>query len=77
MTWKNLDQRNLNGKRVLTRVDINVPMNGNDVGDATRIERIVPTIQKIIAANGINWLKLAMSTVMMHFQQPIGRMHPP
>ena len=38
MTWKNLDQRNLNGKRVLTRVDINVPMNGNDVGDATRIE---------------------------------------
>ena len=53
MTWKNLDQRNLNGKRVLTRVDINVPMNGNDVGDATRIERIVPTIQKIIAANGI------------------------
>ena len=53
MTWKNLDQLNLNGKRVLTRVDINVPMNGNDVGDATRIERIVPTIQKIIAANGI------------------------
>ncbi len=63
MTWKNLDQRNLNGKRVLTRVDINVPMNGNDVGDATRIERIVPTIQKIIAANGI-------PIMISHFGRP-------
>ena len=63
MTWKNLDQRKLNGKRVLTRVDINVPMNGNDVGDATRIERIVPTIQKIIAANGI-------PIMISHFGRP-------
>ena len=63
MTWKNLDQLNLNGKRVLTRVDINVPMNGNDVGDATRIERIVPTIQKIIAANGIH-------IMISHFGRP-------
>ena len=63
MTWKNLDQLNLNGKRVLTRVDINVPMNGNDVGDATRIERIVPTIQKIIAANGI-------PIMISHFGRP-------
>ena len=63
MTWKNLDQRNLKGKRVLTRVDINVPMNGNDVGDATRIERIVPTIQKIIAANGI-------PIMISHFGRP-------
>ena len=63
MTWKNLDQRNLNGKRVLTRVDINVPMNGNDVGDATRIERILPTIQKIIAANGI-------PIMISHFGRP-------
>ena len=63
MTWKNLDQRNLNGKRVLTRVDINVPMNGDDVGDATRIERIVPTIQKIIAANGI-------PIMISHFGRP-------
>ena len=63
MTWKNLDQRNLNGKRVLTRVDINVPMNGNDVGDATRIERIVPTIQKIIAASGI-------PIMISHFGRP-------
>ena len=63
MIWKNLDQLNLNGKRVLTRVDINVPMNGNDVGDATRIERIVPTIQKIIAANGI-------PIMISHFGRP-------
>ena len=63
MTWKNLDQLNLNGKRVLTRVDINVPMNGNNVGDTTRIERIVPKIQKIIAANGI-------PIMISHFGRP-------
>ena len=38
-------------------------MNGNDVGDATRIERIVPTIQKIIAANGI-------PIMISHFGRP-------
>ena len=65
MNWKNLDQLDLNGKRVLTRVDINVPMNGINVLDSTRIERIVPTIQKIITAKGIPIL-------ISHFGRPNG-----
>jgi len=40
MSWKTLDQMELSGKVVLTRVDINVPMEGGRVTDATRITRI-------------------------------------
>ena len=65
MNWKTLEQLDLNGKRVLTRVDINVPMNGDMVSDSTRIERIVPTIKKIINAKGIPIL-------ISHFGRPNG-----
>ena len=37
----------LKGKRVLLRVDLNVPMDAGRVTDATRIERVVPTIREI------------------------------
>ncbi|MEM9814170.1 MAG: phosphoglycerate kinase, partial [Pseudomonadota bacterium] len=43
MAWKRLEDMELSGKRVLTRVDINVPVEDGRVTDATRIERIVPT----------------------------------
>ena len=43
MRWKTLDDMDLSGKRVLTRVDINVPVADGVVTDATRIERIAPT----------------------------------
>ena len=42
MGWKTLDDMELAGKIVLTRVDINVPVEAGRVTDATRIERIVP-----------------------------------
>ena len=45
MGWKTLDDIDLKGKVVLTRVDINVPVEGGKVTDATRIERIVPTVR--------------------------------
>ena len=44
MAWKTLDDMDLAGKVVLTRVDINVPVEDGRVTDATRIERIVPTV---------------------------------
>ena len=52
MPLKTLSQMDLRGKRVLTRVDLNVPMVGGKVADATRIEKIVPTIKEIITKGG-------------------------
>ena len=66
MVWKTLDDMNLAGKRVLTRVDINVPMEGGEITDATRIERIVPTIRDIRAAGG-------SPVLLAHFGRPKGK----
>ncbi len=52
MAWKTLDQMDLAGKHVLTRVDINVPVEAGQVTDRTRIDRIVPTVKAILAAGG-------------------------
>jgi len=52
MSWKTLDQMQLMGKRVLTRVDINVPVENGRVTDTTRIDRIVPTVQHILKSGG-------------------------
>jgi phosphoglycerate kinase len=65
MGWKTLDDMELTGKRVLTRVDINVPMQGGQVTDATRIEKIAPTVRDILAAGGIPIL-------LAHFGRPKG-----
>ena len=44
-TLDNLDD--VRGRRALVRVDLNVPMKGGRVTDATRIERVVPTIREL------------------------------
>ncbi|WP_299748412.1 phosphoglycerate kinase [uncultured Tateyamaria sp.] len=69
MGWKSLDDMDLNGKRVLTRVDINVPMEDGRVTDATRIERIVPTIKDIRARGG-------SPVLLAHFGRPKGQPNP-
>jgi phosphoglycerate kinase len=69
MAWKTLDDMDLNGRRVLVRVDINVPMEDGKVTDATRIERIVPTVRDVIAAGGTPIL-------MAHFGRPKGKVVP-
>ncbi|MEP4195397.1 MAG: phosphoglycerate kinase [Aliishimia sp.] len=66
MGWKTLDDMDLGGKRVLTRVDINVPMEDGQITDATRIERIVPTIQAIRDAGG-------SAILLAHFGRPKGK----
>ena len=69
MAWKTLDDMTLADQRVLVRVDINVPMRGGHVTDATRIKRVVPTIQAILAAGG-------RPILLAHFGRPKGRRHP-
>jgi len=50
--FRTLNEANVAGKRVLVRVDLNVPMDNGQVGDATRIERILPTIRDIAGQGG-------------------------
>ena len=69
MGWKSLDDMDLDGKRVLVRVDINVPVEDGQVTDATRIERIVPTVNDIVAAGGTPIL-------LAHFDRPKGKVVP-
>jgi len=66
MTWKTLDDLDLSGKTVLTRVDINVPVEDGRVTDITRIERIVPTVTDILEKGGKPML-------IAHFGRPKGR----
>lgn len=68
MGWKTLDDMDLHGKRVLVRVDINVPVENGDVTDATRIERIVPTVHDILAKGGTPML-------LAHFGRPKGKVN--
>ncbi|MEL6751575.1 MAG: phosphoglycerate kinase, partial [Pseudomonadota bacterium] len=49
MPFRTLDDlTDLTGKTALVRVDINVPMEDGRVTDATRIERIVPTVTELL-----------------------------
>ena len=45
--FRTLDDVNVSGKRVLIRVDLNVPMENGKVTDMTRIERTAPTIKEL------------------------------
>lgn len=69
MAWKTLDDMDLAGKTVLTRVDINVPMENGVVTDATRIEKIVPTVKDIQARGG-------KVVLLAHFDRPKGKVVP-
>lgn len=66
MSYRTLDDLNVAGKRVLVRVDINVPIKDGKVTDATRIERVVPTIREL-ADKGARVILLA------HFGRPKGQ----
>jgi phosphoglycerate kinase len=69
MSWKKIDDVGMAGKVVLTRVDINVPMEGGHVTDATRIEKIVPTVEDLIARG-------AKVVLLAHFDRPKGKVVP-
>ena len=63
--FRTLDDADVRGKRVLLRVDLNVPMENGKVGDATRIERVLPTIREIADKGG-------KVVLLAHFGRPKG-----
>jgi phosphoglycerate kinase len=66
MAWKTLDDMDLAGKVALVRVDINVPMEDGRVTDATRIEKIAPTVKDILERGG-------KPVLLAHFGRPKGQ----
>lgn len=67
---KNIDGVKFKDKRVLVRVDFNVPLDENSkITDATRIKEALPTIDKIIDDWGI-------PVLMSHFGRPKGEVNP-
>src|SRR5689334_4857413 len=64
-----LDDIDCRDKRILLRADLNVPVKNGRVTDATRIERLAPTIEALIA-------KGARVVVMSHFGRPKGKPEP-
>ena len=64
--FRTLDQADLKGKRVLVRVDLNVPVNNGTVSDATRIRACAPTITEIADKGG-------RVILLSHFGRPKGR----
>src|SRR5437764_5560606 len=63
--FRTLDQVDVRGKRVLVRVDLNVPVENGKVADTTRIERVAPTIREIADKGG-------KVILLSHFGRPKG-----
>jgi phosphoglycerate kinase len=63
--FRTLDDADLAGKRVLVRVDLNVPTEKGRVTDRTRIARILPTIREIADKGG-------RAVLLAHFGRPKG-----
>ena len=64
--FRTLDNVDVNGKRVLVRVDLNVPMENGKVSDKTRLARVAPTITEIAGKGG-------KVILLSHFDRPKGR----
>ena len=63
--FRTLDDADLSGRRVLVRVDLNVPTENGRVTDRTRIARILPTIREIADKGG-------RAVLLAHFGRPKG-----
>ena len=66
MSFRTLDDVEVRNKRVLVRVDFNVPTQNGEVTDASRIERAAPTIKEIAEKGG-------KVILLSYFGRPKGR----
>ncbi|WBU60977.1 phosphoglycerate kinase [Paracoccus albus] len=66
MEFHRIEDLDMEDKVVLTRVDLNVPMDNGQVTDTTRIEKIVPTVKAIQEAGG-------KPVLLAHFDRPKGQ----
>jgi phosphoglycerate kinase len=64
--FETIDAIDWQNKRALLRLDLNVPLENSKVRDATRIERVVPTIRELVE-------KGAAVLILSHFDRPKGR----
>jgi phosphoglycerate kinase len=69
MTFLHLEDIDINGKTVLVRTDLNVPMQGGRVTDNTRIMRLLPTLNYLIK-------KRCRVVLLSHFDRPGGKFVP-
>lgn len=69
MQFKSIDDLDVSGKRVLVRVDFNVPMRDGKITDPTRIERAMATLSDLTSAG-------AKVVVLSHFGRPKGQVAP-
>jgi phosphoglycerate kinase len=60
------ENQNIQGKRVLLRVDFNVPINGGSITEASRITKVLPTIKSLIE-------KKAKIVIISHLGRPRGK----
>ncbi len=67
--FRSLDALDVGGKRVLVRLDLNVPMQDGQVSDSTRIDRALPTVKDLVAAG-------ARVVLLSHFGRPKGKRVP-
>jgi len=60
------DEPNLNGKKILLRLDLNVPLNNGKITDTTRIDKTIPTISFLLKNK-------AKIIVLSHIGRPKGK----
>jgi phosphoglycerate kinase len=63
------DQQNLDGKKVLLRLDLNVPLKGGIIKDETRINKIIPILNFLLQ-------KKAKIIILSHVGRPKGKVNP-
>ena len=69
MRFRTLDDADLQGRRALVRVDLNVPMEDGQVSDDTRLRAAKPTVDKLRAGG-------AKVILLAHFDRPKGKVVP-